>query len=188
MNSLNTLKQDLRNIDARWAASYVGSILKGNDFWKHASALLPKGKFYASAPRHLEISSSRSLEAGFKDTGYSFNDRIDHFKSDLGYVLILDPYFKVSELGGECQNTEYIDTNAGAWQSSDTSQLKCCLAACNYFFPLSFIMHKQSKRLSDDAIDERLYEYVVSETRLLVVDAFDNDGFLLWERRTPLES
>lgn len=187
MNILETFTRNLRQVDARPSILYLESLFRTNVLLKSIDmeTLERSGIFFVSAPPKILLGDVGVFEHGFKERGYKLLDRLPtvliSLKAEAEFELcILDPYFSPPELRKPCQNTRIRGTVAGAWQFAPLSETKCCIEACNFFFPLVFITRKEASIFSYS--DNKLHKGVWSSALCIAVDAFDNDGFLFWRK------
>jgi hypothetical protein len=186
MSNLLTRLPNLRKIDASQGLGYLRSLLEGNDLLRFVEldGLTHAGDFFAHAPESADLNSANAFNNGFLGKNYKLEENssvlIDFFTNRRNILAILDPYFGVSELSEACDDTITIETAAGAWQFAPSSSFLCCKDACNFFFPLIFFVRMSFNSLPND--DSDIYTYVFKHALAIIVEAFDNDGFLLWQR------
>jgi hypothetical protein len=169
--------------DSAVCIGYLESILEGNDLLVKAdlTVLARNGSFFVSAPPGTELEDSRALFYGLEARGYSLREVStaligELVDAHLTRCAVLDPFFTAAENRRRCPSAEYVDTRAGLWQVGYTIDLMCYIRSAHYFFPLVFFTAndlKYSDNVCADALNTAAY---------LLVEAFDNDGFILWAR------
>ena len=185
MTSLDRFSTSLRKIPLAWGSDYVNGLLGSTDLARFLGAdLFRSGAFFASVPKDFDLSSLSDFEVGLRSTGYRLKDRLPDLaegltSEDISQMAVLDPYFTVEELSESCPQVRTLDSEAGAWQFAPVSQLSCCREACNYFFPILFFVRTDS-RLKEINDEKGVYRELVSTAAAVIVEAFDNDGFLMW--------